>query len=121
MELRTLGRSGLQVSAVGLGGNTFGATVDGDEAIAVIRRSLELGITFVDTADVYSRGRSEELVGQAIAGRRAEVVLTTKCGLPFGGPYERGLSRRWIMRAMDESLRRLGTDYVDLYQAHTPD
>jgi aryl-alcohol dehydrogenase-like predicted oxidoreductase len=122
MELRTLGRSGLKVSAIGLGGNTFGRTVDGEEAIAVIRRALGLGITFVDTADVYAFGRSEELVGQALAGRRSEVVLATKCGMAMGdGPYTRGLSRRWIVRALEDSLRRLGTDYVDLYQAHVPD
>src|SRR6476469_217102 len=122
MELRRLGTSGLKVSAIGLGGNTFGRTVDGDEAVAVIRRALDLGINFIDTADVYTFGRSEEIVGQALAGRRAEVILTTKCGYPMGDdPYTRGLSRRWIMRAMDDSLRRLRTDYVDLYQAHTPD
>ena len=122
MELRRLGRSGLQASAIGLGGNTFGRTVDGDEAVAVIRRALELGVTFIDTADIYSLGRSEELVGQAIAGRRSEVVLATKCGGPMGeGPYRRGLSRRWIMQALEDSLRRLGTDDVDLYQAHMPD
>src|SRR5437762_13372725 len=81
VQLRTLGRSGLKVSAIGLGGNTFGRTVDSEEAIAVIRRALDLGITFVDTADVYAFGRSEELVGQALAGRRTEVVLATKCGM----------------------------------------
>src|SRR2546423_14623824 len=78
VELRRLGRSGLKVSAIGLGGNTFGATVDGDEAIATIRRALDCGVTFIDTADVYSRGRSEELIGQAIAGRRHDVVVGTK-------------------------------------------
>ena len=122
MQLRRLGRSGLAVSAIGLGANTFGRTVDGDEAVAVIRRALDLGITFVDTADVYSFGRSEELVGKASADRRSEVILATKCGYPMSDrPYERGLSRRWIMRAAEDSLRRLGTDYVDLYQAHVPD
>lgn len=122
MELRNLGSSGLKVSAIGLGGNTFGRTVDGEEAIAVIRRALDLGITFIDTADIYSQGRSEELVGMAVAGRRAEVVIATKCGYPMGdGPYRRGLSRRWIMQALEDSLRRLGMDYVDLYQAHIPD
>ena len=122
MELRKLGNSGLKVSAIGLGGNTFGGTVDGAAAIAVIHRALDLGMTFIDTADVYSLGRSEELVGQAIADRRSEVILATKCGLPMGnGPATRGLSRRWIMRAVEDSLRRLGTDYIDLYQAHVPD
>jgi aryl-alcohol dehydrogenase-like predicted oxidoreductase len=122
MELRRLGTSGLKVSAIGLGGNTFGRTVDGDEAVAVIRRALDLGVTFVDTADIYSFGRSEELVGQALAGRRSEAILATKCGMAMGdSPYARGLSRRWIMQALEDSLRRLGTDYVDLYQAHVPD
>src|SRR5436309_176442 len=122
MELRSLGRSGLKVSAIGLGGNTFGVTVDGDEAVGVIHRALELGITFIDGADTYGRGRSEELIGKALVGRRQEVVLTTKCGWPQpGNPYGCGLSRRWIMQAFENSLRRLGTDYVDLYQAHYPD
>src|SRR4051794_2622044 len=106
MELRRFGNSGLKVSPIGLGGNTFGATVDGSEAIAVIRRALELGITFIDTADTYTQGRSEELVGQAIAGRRREVVLASKCAHGMGGPYQRGLSRRWIMQAAEDSLRR---------------
>ncbi len=122
MELRPLGRSGLKVSAIGLGGNTFGATVDGDAAAAVVHAALNAGVTFIDTADVYSRGRSEELIGRAIAGCRHDVVLATKVRQPMGpGPYERGLSRRWIMRAIEDSLRRLGTDYVDLYQVHAPD
>lgn len=122
MELRRLGNSGLKVSTIGLGGNTFGRTVDGDAAVGVIRRALEVGVNFIDTADIYSFGRSEELVGQAIAGRRSEVILTTKCGLPMSAdPYARGLSRRWIMRAIESSLRRLGTDYLDLYQVHQPD
>jgi aryl-alcohol dehydrogenase-like predicted oxidoreductase len=122
MELRRLGDSGLKVSAIGLGGNTFGATVDGDEAVGVIRRARELGITFIDTADVYSRGRSEELIGKAIAGRRSEVVIATKVRHPMSeGPYAGGLSRRWIMQAAEDSLRRLGTDFIDLYQAHAPD
>jgi aryl-alcohol dehydrogenase-like predicted oxidoreductase len=122
MQRRSLGRSGLKISAIGLGGNTFGRTVDGDEAIAVIRRAVDLGINFIDTADVYSAGRSEELVGRAIAGRRQQVVIATKCGMAMpDGPWARGLSRRWIMVAVENSLRRLGTDYVDLYQAHRPD
>jgi aryl-alcohol dehydrogenase-like predicted oxidoreductase len=122
MELRRLGNSGLQVSAIGLGGNTFGATVDGADAVRVIQGAIDAGITFLDTADVYSQGRSEELVGQAIAGRRDQVVLATKCGMAMGErPYTRGLSRRWIMQAVENSLHRLGTDYIDLYQAHRPD
>jgi aryl-alcohol dehydrogenase-like predicted oxidoreductase len=88
----------------------------------VIQGAIDAGITFLDTADVYSQGRSEELVGQAIAGRRDKIVLATKCGMAMGeSPYTRGLSRRWIMRAVENSLRRLNTDYIDLYQAHRPD
>ncbi|HET8524425.1 MAG TPA: aldo/keto reductase [Thermomicrobiales bacterium] len=122
MELRRLGNSGLLVSAIGLGGNTFGATVDGADAVRVIQGAIDAGITFLDTADVYSQGRSEELVGQAIAGRRDKIVLATKCGMAMGeSPYTRGLSRRWIMQAVENSLRRLNTDYIDLYQAHRPD
>jgi len=110
------------VSAIGLGGNTFGATVDGDEAVATIRRALDCGVTFIDTADVYARGRSEELIGQAIVGRRHDVIVATKLRASMGeGPYESGLSRRWMMRAVEDSLRRLDTDYIDLYQAHSPD
>lgn len=119
MEMRRLGTSGLQVSAIGLGGNTFGATVDGDEAVRVIQAALDAGITFVDTADVYSKGRSEELVGQALRGRRDGVVLTTKAGMAFGdGPYEQGTSRRWLTQSVERSLRRLGVDHVDLLQVH---
>ncbi len=122
MELRRLGNSGLKVSAIGLGGNTFGTTVQGDAAVAVIHRALDLGITFVDTADIYSNGRSEELLGQALAGRRTEVVLATKVGGGVPAEHRGGrLSRRWIMQAAENSLRRLGTDYIDLYQAHRPD
>lgn len=119
MELRSLGNSGLKVSAFGLGGNTFGGTAQGEEAVSVIRRALELGITFVDTADIYSNGRSEELIGRAVAGQRSQVILASKVG---GGAPERPgvnrLSRRWIVEAVEASLRRLGTDYLDLYQAH---
>ncbi len=122
MELRRLGNSGLVVSAIGLGGNTFGATVDGDAAVAVIRHALEQGITFIDTANSYSNGRSEELIGKAVAGRRDDVVLATKVGWSVPDDRKGGrLSRRWIMEAAEGSLRRLGTDYIDLYQAHRPD
>lgn len=122
MELRNLGRSGLKVSSVGLGGNTFGRTADDAESVRIVRRAIELGVTFIDTADVYAEGRSEQLVGQAVADRRQEVVIATKCGLAMpGGPKQRGLSRRWIRQAIEDSLRRLGMDYVDLYQAHFPD
>jgi len=117
-----LGRSGLQVPTIGLGGNTFGGTVDGDDAVAVIRAALDQGLTFIDTADVYAHGRSEELVGQAIRGRRHDVVLATKVGMAMDeSPHHAGLSRRWIVSSIEHSLRRLGTDHVDLYQAHVPD
>src|SRR5262249_6933580 len=122
VELRRLGHSGLRVSTIGLGGNTFGATVNGDEAIAVIRRALDVGLSFIDTADIYSRGRSEELIGEAIKGRRHDVILATNLRGAMGeGPFMSGLSRRWMVRAVEDSLRRLQTDYLDLYQAHSPD
>lgn len=122
MERRRLGNSGLNISTIGLGGNTFGGTVDGDEAISLIRRAMDLGVTFIDTADSYSNGRSEELIGRAVGQHRDDIVIATKVGwsppaaLPAGA-----LSRRWIVRAAENSLRRLGTDYIDLYQAHRPD
>lgn len=122
MEQRQLGSSGLTVSAIGLGGNTFGATVDGDEAVQTIQQAIDQGITFIDTADVYSMGRSEELVGKAIAGQRESVVVATKCGIQLdSGAHAGGLSRRWIIQAAEDSLRRLGTDYIDLFYAHRPD
>jgi aryl-alcohol dehydrogenase-like predicted oxidoreductase len=123
MQLRRLGHSGLKVSAIGLGGNTLGGTADTETATAIIHRALDLGINFIDTANSYTNTRSESILGEALAGRRQEVILATKCGWPYqsGNPYETGLSRRWIMQSIDESLRRLKTDYVDLYQAHRPD
>ncbi|HEY0295921.1 MAG TPA: aldo/keto reductase, partial [Bordetella sp.] len=102
----------------------FGAmgNPDHDESIGVIHRALDAGINFIDTADVYSLGESEEIVGQALKGRRADVVLATKFGLPMGaGNDTGGGSRRWIIREVEDSLRRLGTDYIDLYQLHRPD
>ena len=122
MEQRNIGASGLKVSVIGLGGNTFGATVDGDAAVRTIQHAIDSGITFIDSADVYSMGRSEELVGQAVKGRRERVVIATKCGIELSaGPHAGGLSRRWIMQAAEDSLRRLGTDYIDLFYAHKPD
>jgi aryl-alcohol dehydrogenase-like predicted oxidoreductase len=110
------------VSAIGLGGNTFGATVNGDDAVRTISRAIEQGVTFIDTADVYSMGRSEELVGQAVKGKREQVVIATKCGIQLSaGPHAAGLSRRWMIQAAEDSLRRLGTDYIDLFYAHRPD
>jgi aryl-alcohol dehydrogenase-like predicted oxidoreductase len=122
MQLRRLGNSGLKVSAIGLGANTFGGSADRAATTEIINRAIDLGITFLDTADVYTRGQSEELIGDALVGKRHQLVLATKCGLPVSdNPYERGLSRRWIMHSLETSLRKLKTDHVDLYQVHRPD
>lgn len=124
MHYRRLGRTGLKVSPLCLGAMMFGAwgNPDHDESIAVIHAALDAGINFIDTADVYSGGESEEIVGKAIAGRRDEVVLATKFYAPMGqGPNDGGGSRHWIMRECENSLRRLGTDHIDLYQVHRPD
>jgi len=124
MELRPLGRTGVQVSNLCLGTMMFGAwgTADHDESIRIIHRALDAGINFVDTADVYSAGESEEIVGKALKGRRDDVVLATKFFMPMGDdPNRRGGSRRWIVTAVENSLRRLGTDWIDLYQVHRPD
>ncbi len=124
MEQRQLGRTGVSVSKLCLGAMMFGdwGTKDHDESIRIIHRALEAGITFIDTADVYSRGESEEIVGKALAGLRDEVILATKVHSPMDDdPNHRGNSRRWIMREVEDSLRRLGTDWIDLYQIHRPD
>ena len=125
MEQRRLGRTGVSVSKLCLGAMMFGdwGTKDHDESIRIIHRALDAGINFVDTADVYSGGESEEIVGQALAGgRRDGVVLATKVHSPMDDdPNHRGNSRRWIMREVEDSLRRLGTDWIDLYQIHRPD
>lgn len=122
MELRQLGRSGLLVSVVGLGCNNFGSRIDEVVAEAVVRQALDCGITFFDTADVYGKSQSEVMLGAALGSRRRDVVIATKFGLPLGeDPTHRGGSRRWIIEACERSLRRLGTDYIDLYQQHGPD
>jgi aryl-alcohol dehydrogenase-like predicted oxidoreductase len=125
MDYRPLGRTGVNVSQLCLGAMMFGAVgnPDHDDAIRMIHRALDAGINFIDTADAYSHGESEEIVGKALAGERREnVVLATKVGLPFGeDPNHRGASRRWIAEAVEGSLRRLGTDWIDLYQLHTHD
>jgi aryl-alcohol dehydrogenase-like predicted oxidoreductase len=124
MQLRPLGRTGVQVSELCLGTMMFGAwgTKDHDESIKIIHRALDAGINFVDTADVYSQGESEEIVGKALQGRRDDVVLATKFFMPFDDdPNHRGGSRRWIMTGVENSLRRLGTDHIDLYQMHRYD
>jgi aryl-alcohol dehydrogenase-like predicted oxidoreductase len=125
MEYRTLGRTGTKVSPLCLGAMMFGAwgETDHDECIRIIHRALDAGINFIDTADVYSRGESEEIVGKALAGgRRDNVVLATKVHGTMGDdPNEFGNSRRWIVREVENSLRRLGTDWIDLYQIHRPE
>src|SRR6185503_20232793 len=123
MEYRPLGRTGVSVSQLCLGTMMFGAwgNTDHDDSIRVIHAALDAGVNFVDTADVYSGGESERIVGKALAGRRDDVVLATKFFMPMGDePNHRGGSRRWIMRSVEDSLRRLGTDYIDLYQVHRP-
>src|SRR3954454_8642642 len=124
MEYRTLGRTGVKVSPLCLGAMMFGAwgNEDHDESIRIIHRALDAGINFIDTADVYARGESEEIVGKALAnGRRDHVVLATKVHGTMGDdPNELGNSRRWIVREVDNSLRRLRTDWIDLYQIHRP-
>ena len=121
MEQRRLGRTGVWVSELCLGTMMFGewGTKDHDQSIRIIHRALDAGITFVDTADVYSAGESEVIVGKALAGRRDEIVLATKAFMPMSDNLNhRGSSRRWIIREAEDSLRRLGTDWIDLYQIH---
>jgi aryl-alcohol dehydrogenase (NADP+) len=123
MQYRLLGRTGIKVSPYCLGAMMFGTmgNPDHDESIRIIHRALDAGINFIDTADRYSAGESEEIVGKALKGRRDSVVLATKFHGPMGeDPNMQGNSRRWITRAVEDSLRRLGTDYIDLYQVHRP-
>jgi aryl-alcohol dehydrogenase-like predicted oxidoreductase len=125
MHYRTLGRTGIKVSPLCLGAMMFGAwgNPDHDDSIAIIHAALDSGINFIDTADVYSAGESEEIVGKALAGgRRDDVVLATKVYSPMGkDPNKTGSSRRWIIQECESSLRRLQTDHIDLYQVHRPD
>jgi aryl-alcohol dehydrogenase-like predicted oxidoreductase len=124
MQYRKLGRTGVEVSNQCLGAMMFGSlgNPDHDECERMIARALDAGINFVDTADVYSAGESEEIVGRALKDRRDEVVLATKCFTPMGDDRNhRGGSRRWIVQAVEDSLRRLGTDRIDLYQVHRLD
>ncbi|MET8166081.1 aldo/keto reductase [Streptomyces sp. NPDC102259] len=121
MQYRTLGRTGVQVSSLALGAMNFGriGRTTQEEATALVDAALEAGINLIDTADMYSDGESEEMVGKAIAGRRDDIVLATKAGMPMGDERNRrGSSRRWLVTELDESLRRLGVDHVDLYQIH---
>jgi aryl-alcohol dehydrogenase-like predicted oxidoreductase len=124
MRYRTLGGTGIEVSVHCLGTMMFGAVgnPDHDDSVRIIHAALDQGINFVDTADMYSAGESEQIVGKALRGRRDGVVLATKVHFPMGeGRNRGGNSRRWILTAVEESLRRLGTDWIDLYQVHRPD
>jgi aryl-alcohol dehydrogenase-like predicted oxidoreductase len=125
MNTRVLGSTGVKVSPLCLGAMMFGGwgNPDHDESVRIIHRALDSGINFIDTADVYSSGESEQIVGKAVAGgRRANVVLATKAHGTMGEDVnQRGNSRRWLIRECENSLRRLGTDYIDLYQIHRPD
>jgi aryl-alcohol dehydrogenase-like predicted oxidoreductase len=125
MEHRHLGRTGVSVSKLCLGTMMFGAwgNPDHDDSVRIIHAALDAGINFVDTADVYFAGESEEIVGKALAGgKRDDVVLATKVGFPMGDdPNRQGASRRRIIKGLEDSLRRLGTDWIDLYQIHRPD
>jgi aryl-alcohol dehydrogenase-like predicted oxidoreductase len=126
MSYRRLGGSGLAVSVVGLGCNNFGARIDEERSTEVVRAALDAGINLFDTADVYGgAGRSEEILGAALRGRRDDVLIATKFGSDMGGAlgedFDARGSRRYILRAAEASLRRLGTDWIDLYQMHRPD
>ena len=124
MEQRMLGRTGVSVSKLCLGAMMFGAwgNPDHDESIRIVHRALDAGINFIDTADMYSIGESEEIVGKALKGRRDDVVLATKVHFPLDDePNHRGNSRRWIITEVENSLRRLQTDWIDLYQIHRPE
>ncbi len=130
MDYRSLGPTGMMVSPLCLGAMMFGGWGERDHetSIGIIHRALDAGINFVDTADIYSRGESEEIVGKALVGRRDEVVLATKFHGPMdvdmgetGNPLNRGNSRRWIVQEVENSLRRLQTDWIDLYQVHRPE
>src|SRR5215469_3739121 len=122
MELRRVGDSGLQVSEVGLGCNNFGMRIDEAAAKAVVAAALDVGITLFDTADVYGGAKSEVMLGKALGEKRKDALVATKFAMPMGeGPYRRGGSRRYVISAVEASLKRLGTDYIDLYQMHAPD
>ena len=124
MEYRALGHTGVHVSKLCLGTMMFGAwgNADHSDSIRIIHHALDAGINFVDTADIYSDGESEEIVGKALKDRRDDIVLATKFWGPMGDdPNRRGVSRRWIITEVENSLRRLGTDWIDLYQMHRPD
>src|SRR5436190_20089633 len=119
MDYRFLGKSGLRVSPICLGTMMFGDNTTLEEAGRIVRSARDAGVNFIDTADVYSKGESERIVGKLIASDRAQWVLATKVANPMGdAPNRRGTGRKWVMQAIDESLQRLGTDYVDIYYIH---
>lgn len=121
MQHRLLGRTGVRVSPLCLGAMNFGGATPDEEAIRIVHAALDAGLNLVDTADIYNEGRSETVVGRALRGRRHQVVLATKVHGKMGpGPNDQGVSRLHILQACDDSLRRLGTDYIDLYQVHRP-
>src|SRR5437764_8126890 len=129
MQIRRLGRTGLKVTSVCLGTMTFGQQADEAASFAILDRAAAAGVNFIHTADAYpvppdpaTAGRTEEFIGRWLKGRRDRFVLATKCRIRVGtGPNDEGLSRRHVLKAVEDSLRRLGTDYIDLYQAHAPD
>jgi len=123
MQTRKLGSAGPEVSIVGLGTNNFGGRIDAEASRLVLNRALDLGVTLIDTADTYgNRGSSEEILGKFLGVRRKDIVLATKFGLPMDDVGKlRGASRRYIMQAVEASLKRLKTDWIDLYQLHKPD
>lgn len=122
MKLRRLGTSGLKVSEVGIGCNNFGMRIDEKQTAAVVDAAIDAGITLFDTADIYGGTKSEEFLGKALGKKRGQIVLATKFGMAVGGDAnKKGGSRRWIMTAVEDSLKRLGTDWIDLYQFHAPD
>src|SRR6201997_5568655 len=122
MHYRSLGRSGLKVSPICLGTMMFGGPTDEATSTRIVAKAREAGINFIDTADAYSNGNSEQVVGPAISNNRQNWVLATKLANPMGDdPNRGGLSRRWVLQAADESLKRLGTDYIDVYYLHKED
>jgi aryl-alcohol dehydrogenase-like predicted oxidoreductase len=123
MQKRKLGNSGIEVSPVGLGANNFGGRTDLEASRRVIHRALDLGITLIDTADIYgNKGGSEEILGKVLGPRRKDIVLATKFGLAMDDAGKlRGASRRYVVQALEASLKRLKTDWIDLYQLHRPD
>jgi aryl-alcohol dehydrogenase-like predicted oxidoreductase len=122
MEHRRLGKSGLKVSEIGLGGSSFGASADEGTTIGIINQALDMGVNSIDTAEMYAQGRSEELIGKAVKGKRSRVIIASKFGHPRTvAPDQQGGSRSYIVKAVESSLRRLNTDYIDLYYFHHPD